>query len=323
MRKEGLNTFLSVCSSEGISVVTNLKPAANGLLLLLLSLFASGCATLLDPADTAQETPDAAAQAAIARGDQLWRRGDVDRALFEYVRALSVDPKIADAHYKVATIHGLKGNIDLAEQGYRNALGLSKDHAGALEGLGLLLLHQRKVDEAKPLLTRAVAQDPKRWRAHNGLAVIADMEHDFANSERHYQAALAQKPDQPMLLTNFGYSKYAAGNWSAAESYFEKALARDPRHAKAWSNLGLLRVRQGDYDKAMDAFSRIMSDAQASNNIGYLCMIEGNYGQAEKYFIEAIKRSPSFNSSAYENLAKTRALNTASAAAPSTSLECR
>lgn len=295
------------------------------LLLLVAGVTLTGCATLFAPAQPDEKTADAAttAEAAIARGDLLWRRGDLDRALFEYIQALSLDPKNADVHYKVATIHALKGNAELSEKGYRNTLELTKDHIGALEGLGLSLLRQRKLGEAKSLLTRAVDQDLKRWRAHNGLAVIADLEHDYTTAQRHYQAALAEKSDLPMLLTNLGYSKYAAGDWSAAQSYFEKALAKDPRHAKAWSNLGLLHVRRGDYDRAMDAFSRIMSDAQASNNIGYLCMIQGDYLQAEEYFVEAIKRSPSYYSSAYDNLAKTRALSTASAAPASTYLECR
>ncbi len=305
--------------------------ARKAVLLLALSLLVTGCATLSAPAEL--ENPAAAdparAKTAIARGDQLLRRGDPDRALFEYVRALSLDPKLADGHFKVATIHGLKGNYQLAETGYRNALELEKTHAGALEGLGLLLVRERKISDAKESLTRAVAQDPKRWRAHNGLGVIADMEHDFAAAERHYQAALAEQRDLPMLLTNLGYSRYAAGDWSLAQSYFERALVKDPRHGKAWSNLGLLHVRRGDYDKAMDAFSRIMNDAQASHNIGYLCMMEGNYSQAEQYFLEAIQRSPSYFSSAHDELAKVRALKATQVASASDfghssdPLECR
>ncbi|MGH8614281.1 MAG: tetratricopeptide repeat protein, partial [Gammaproteobacteria bacterium] len=47
---------------------------------------------------------------------------------------------------------------------------------------------------------------------------------------------------------------------------------------------------------------------QASNNVGYLCMVEGNYEQAEQYFMEAMRSSPSFNEVAFNNLEKVRAL---------------
>lgn len=279
-------------------------------LLVAVSMATTGCAALLVQTPIEEETAQNGkrAEVAILRGDDLLRGGDIDRALFEYVRALQWDPTKVEAHYRVGNIHSYKGNVDLAEVAYRKVLERTDKHAGALEGLGLIQLRKKNHQEAERLLLQAVTSDPKRWRAHNGLGVLADIRHDYAGAEAHYQTALIERPGLPMLLTNLGYSKYAAGEWNTAQSYFEQAVTKDPRYAKGWSNLGLLHVRKGHYNKAMGAFSNIMSESQASNSIGYLCMVEGKYGQAEQYFLEAIKQSPTFNEAAFRNLEKARAL---------------
>ncbi len=268
-----------------------------------------GCATLFEPADTGEETDDPKqAGLAMARADAAFRQGELDRALYDYVQALSWDEDRVDAHYMVGVVHYLKGNLGLAVRAFQKTLSITQDHAGALEGIGLVLLRDKKPEEAKVYLGKSLAQDPHRWRAHNGLGVIADMNHDYAAAERHYQAALNERPEAPVLLTNLGYSKYAAGDWAGAQSYFERALEIDPRHEKAWSNLGLLHVRRGRYGKAMEAFTRIMPESHASNSVGYLCLIDGKYRQAEEYFVEAIKQSPAYYAEAHDNLEKARAL---------------
>ncbi|MGH8508940.1 MAG: tetratricopeptide repeat protein [Gammaproteobacteria bacterium] len=279
-------------------------------LLVIIALASGGCATLLPKtaSESGAEGDTKKAELAMLRGNQALQRGNVDQGLLEYVRALRWDPEKFEAHYMIGNIHSYKGNAALAEKAYRRALDLSEGHAGAAEGLGLALLRQKKYDEADASLKKAVAADAKRWRAHNGLGVISDMRRDYADAETHYLAALDAQPGLPMLLTNLGYSKYAAGDWSTAQFYFERALAQDPNHQKAWSNLGLLFVRRGDFGKAMDAFTKIMPEAQASNNVGYLCMMDGKYQLAEQYFVEAIRQSPSYNEAAYRNLDKVRAL---------------
>ncbi len=267
-----------------------------------------GCATLFEP--SASDQPDNARQAELAmvRADKALRQGELDRALYEYVNVLSWDEDKTDAHYKVGVIHYLKGNLALATRAFQKTLAHAPEHAGATEGLGLVLLREKKPEEAKAHLEKALALDEHRWRAHNGLGVIADLNHDYTAAEQHYQAALRERPDAPMVLTNLGYSKYSAGDLEGAQSQFERALQINPQHEKAWSNLGLLYVRRGRYNKAMDAFTRIMPESRASNSVGYLCMIDGKYRQAEDYFVEAIKQSPAYYAEAHDNLQKARAL---------------
>jgi Tfp pilus assembly protein PilF len=289
------------------------KLITQGLLLAgTVSLF--GCATTPSAkTDAAVADPDSALiQEGMASGDEAVRNNNMELALFHYVKVLSLNPDLIEALYKIATIHSALGNTELAEKAYRDILKQEKNHAGTLEGLGLLQLRQKKYDPAKQNFAAAIKADPKRWRSYNGLGVIADLEKDYTGAQKYYQAALQTTPDSSMLLNNLGYSYYLAGNWPSAQQFFEKALVKNSLYEKAWANLGLLYVRQNNYDKAASSFDHIMDKAKSLYYIGYILMMEGNYAAASEYFHKAISASPTYYADANKNLERIQRLLRAS-----------
>lgn len=274
-------------------------------------VLAAGCASMsANPTkEEADQHVSEKTEAAITRGDQAWRDGDLDRALLEYVTALGFDGANVEALYKVASIHSAKGNHQKAEQAFRQVLAQKQGDARVLEGLGLVLLKQQRQEQAQAILAKAVALEPRLWRAQNGLGVIYDLKGDHRRAQHHYQAARQERPDSPLVLNNLGYSNYLSHNWVPAQRYFEQALTKDPKNQNAWSNLGLIHVRQDRYEEAAQAFQQIMDASQAANTIGHLCMVDGKYDDAERFFSEAIRLSPSYYSAAHTNLAKVQARN--------------
>jgi Flp pilus assembly protein TadD len=85
-------------------------------------------------------------------------------------------------------------------------------------------------------------------------------------------------------------------------------LSKNPRYKRAWLNLGLVHTRAGRYGDAFNAFRQVMNDAQAWNNVGYVCMMDGQYDNAESFFLEAVKLSPSHYPTAQENLKRVQEL---------------
>lgn len=256
----------------------------------------------------ATEFPASSATEAAQRGDQAWQAGNLDRALYQYVRALELDPNAFQVLYKIGKIHAQRGNFALAERVYRLVLAQSPRHAGSLEGVGLILLDRRAYDEAAQLLHKSLEEDPGRWQAHNALGIIADLKDDHPGAARHYRAALAVLPNSPQLLNNLGYSKYLTGDWNGARAAFQKALAQNQNYQMAWRNLGLVYTRLRLYAEALDAFQHVMSTAEAYNNVGYLCMLTGDYATAETFLREAVSQAPSYYPVAQENLNRLRIL---------------
>ncbi len=252
--------------------------------------------------------PAGSAAEAVARGDAALQRGDLDRALFEYVQALEKNANDGETFYKIGSIHAARGNMALANIAYGYCLKHAPQHAGALEGLGLNLLELRQYKEARRQLEHALAADPKRWRAANGLGVIADLRGDYIGAQVNYRAALAIEPESAMVHNNLGYSIYLAGDLQAAAREFYAATRMDSRYERAWRNLALVYARLGWYENAISVFAHVEDTPSAYNDTGYICMLDGDYRNADRLFREAIRRSPAYYETAQRNLARNEAL---------------
>jgi len=252
---------------------------------------------------TVQTAPEA-----LALGDSSTREGKEELALVYYLRAYDRDNANLEALQKMSAIYLRRGDARLADLCYQAMLKAAPNDAGVNESLGLSRLNARRHADAEKYLTRALSIDRHRWRALNGLGIIADLRGNHRAAIGRYSAALALLPESPMLLSNIGYSHYLAGDQSRAREYLSQALGVDPRYGRAARNLGLVEAREGHYQAAIGLLSQVMRPHAAYNNVGYVCMMKGDYPQAEKFFTESIALAPSYYERAHENLKQLRAL---------------
>jgi Flp pilus assembly protein TadD len=254
----------------------------------------------------ATEFPVASAAEGLARGDDAWRQGRLDLAVYLYVQSLAYDARNPEPLLKIGAIHERRGNRALAQRAFEMALALDRDNAALHERLGLLYLQDARDVAALPLLERALALDPRRWQSHNGLGIAADRREDYAAAIAHYDAAAAIEPRAPMVVNNRGYSRYLAGDFAGAEADFRLALQMGPL-AGTWTNLGRAQARQGNYADALESFLKEHGAPQAHNLLGEAAMDGGDFAAAQTYFAEAISASPRFYQAAQDNLALAQA----------------
>lgn len=238
---------------------------------------------------------------ALARGDLAAANGDLDKALFEYIRALDLEEGNPVALARIGQIHYQRGNQPLAELAFRWSLQKDPRNPETLAGLGILLLKKRDYPEARQTLEQAVRIQPRLPSAHNALGVIADLEKDYGRAQHHYQEALAAAPGSANLLNNLGYSRFLSGDHKGAIAAFRDALLADPNYQLAWRNLGLVYARQGRYTEAVEAFAKVQDLPKAYNDVGYLAMVGGKLDDAKGFFEEAQRQSAEFYSLADTN----------------------
>ena len=249
----------------------------------------------------ATEFPIASIEDALVRGEAALASGEMDLALYLFVRAYDLDSESLHALQRIAEIHRSRGRQELAVRALTRALQVDSTNPVALQTLGLIYLQARRYDEAQELLERTVAEAPGLWRAHNGLGVLADMRDDHDAAIAAYDRALAVNPGEASLLNNRGYSLYLAGDYESAASDF--ALAASQGIERAWLNLGLVRARQGDYEEAVQTMSRTVTPEVAYNDVGYIAMRQGDETVAALYFEKAIRLAPRYFEAAEKNLA--------------------
>lgn len=254
----------------------------------------------------ATEFPVTSKMDALQRADESRKSGEIDKALFFYVKALNFDPQDADLLAVIGLLHQYQGNAPMAVRAYTLALQVRPDFPKVLEARGLLLLGNEEFERAHSDLERAVELEPDTvWQAYNGLGVIADHRGERARAIGFYDAALKINPMSGSSLNNRGYSKMLAGDLAGAEADLREA-AEQLDYGQAWVNLGALLARRGQYRPAVDAMQQVLPEPEALNRVAEVAMGQGEYRRALNLLEEAVRISPTYFPEAEENLSLAR-----------------
>jgi len=164
-------------------------------------------------------TSDAAADH-IRTGLEARKQHQVDVEIAEFRKATELDPGLADAFVNLGAAYMEKRDYGSAIAPLKRALELSADLPVAHQFLGYALLAQGYAAESIPHLQRVGAQDAL------GIAQIETGQ--LSEAVANFNAALAQRPDDPDLLYYLGH---ASGLLS--KSAIDTLLAAHPDSARA------------------------------------------------------------------------------------------
>lgn len=120
----------------------------------------------------------------------------------------------------------------------------------------------RQFPAARALYEQVLQASPRNSQAHHRLGVLADQDGHYAEAQNHYQVALSQEPENPILLSDIGYSFYSQDRLDDAEQYLQESLRVQPNNEIARNNLAQVYGRraqqtgsQSDYQLARDQFA--------------------------------------------------------------------
>ncbi len=193
--------------------------------------------------------------------------GDV-RAKIEAARNPPPDPNDPAAKQRIAAFDQLnRGRLNEAATAFQAAIEANPNDADAVGGLGVVRLRQRRLDEARTLLNRAIALEPAnrgRWQpALNGVsAAVAGsqpnpattlMERgDYPAAEAEIQRQIARgSGDTAALYAMLADAQARQNRTGPAEQSYRAALQRNPRYAPALVGLAGIIGPKGQHDEAI------------------------------------------------------------------------
>ena len=143
-------------------------------------------------------------------------RGDHDKAICHYTRAIKLKWDYAEAYNNRGVAYGKKGKVDLAIEDFNSAIKLKPDYAGASVNRGIAYVKKGKVDLA-----------------------IED-----------FNSAIKLKPDLSEASVNRGAAYVKKGKVDLAIEDFNSAIKLKPDYAEAYFGLGLAQLYLEEWDKA-------------------------------------------------------------------------
>jgi Flp pilus assembly protein TadD/arylsulfatase A-like enzyme len=221
-----------------------------------------------------------------------------------------------------------------AEREFRQALEADPDQPVVLVNLGMLLRLDRRDDEARKILGKAVAYSATRRSAGQQLAQLSLEQGDLDGAERYVRMVLAEEPGAAEAVntlglvlqkrgrssearaaylesaeldanaaeprTNLGNLARAAGRFDEAEDWYLKAIEADPYFMGAYNTLALVYQDRRDMKRAIDLYDRALSKSPnhpiVLNNLGSLYYATGERDRAREMWQRAAAADPRYPS---------------------------
>ena len=116
------------------------------------------------------------------------------------------------------------------------------------------------------------------------LLYAATLTSDNARKEAIYKKTTELYPADARAYNNLGKMAYAAGDLAKAEGYFKQALSKNANSAEANTNLGLIELNKGNVANAENYLSKSTGADAANEALGNLYIKQGQYDRAVNAF---------------------------------------
>ena len=207
--------------------------------------------------------------------------------------------------FQIAIRHHQAGQLDLAEQIYRQILKAEPNHADSLHLLGLIAYQQGQFPTALELIGRAVALNPSADVYHNSLGLTYQGLGNSGEAIACYRRALQLNPQAAGTHNNLGNALRDEKKLDEAIAAYRQALQLSPGLAEAHNNLGNALHAQGKLDEAIAAYRQALqvnpSYAEAHNNLGNALWDAGKSDEGIASYHRALQLRPDF-AEALDNL---------------------
>ncbi|MBI2314368.1 MAG: type IV pilus biogenesis/stability protein PilW [Betaproteobacteria bacterium] len=170
----------------------------------------------------------------------------------------------ARIHTELAAVYYSRGQLGVALEEVKEALGADPNWGPAYNVLGLVYVELKEDSLAEQNFQRALRINPLDSDAHHNFGGFLCQRKRAEEGIQHLMAALRnplyQSPDKS--YASAGVCSLSRGDVKGAEDYFQKALRLRPTQPNALLGLAELSYRAGHAQSAKDFLARYMQVAQ-------------------------------------------------------------
>jgi len=192
--------------------------------------------TSAQKADKATEKPDTPKEK-LSSITKTLSNEDLSRELKRTNHLIALDNQNADALYNRGWIYEHKGEFEKAVKDYTRALTIDDSHTDAYYNRGLIYLVQGKYSLAIADFTEVIKQKREDADVYNNRGNAYMQINEFESALNDYDTAISLSPDDPDLYYNRGIVYRHREEHGKSRQDFQKAA--DMGHKKARELLGL------------------------------------------------------------------------------------
>ncbi len=154
-------------------------------------------------------------------------------------------------------LHGA-GRLTHAEHAYRRFLARHRNHAFALQNLGLLLHQRGDFEGARTTIRRAIRRAPEAAGYRESLGRVLRAQGDLQGASAAFREALEREPGLVDARYQLGTVHHELDELEAADACYRRVLEQVPAHVPAWNSLGSAHLDRGETEEALPCLRRAL-----------------------------------------------------------------
>jgi predicted O-linked N-acetylglucosamine transferase (SPINDLY family) len=231
--------------------------------------------------------------------------GQLQQAEQIYRQILAQQPGNPDALHLLGLLAHQVGQHDMAVDLIHQAIARKPNFPGAYSNLGIALKAKGQLDEAIAAFRQAIVLNPHHLEAYSNLGIALKDQGQFDEAILAYRQALALNPNLAEVHNNLGNALREKGQFDEAIAAYQQAVALNPNYPEAYLNLGTILQARGELDAAIAAFRQAIALkpdlAETHIYLGNALRDRGQLDAAIAAFRQAIVLKPQYPE-AFNNL---------------------
>ncbi len=233
-------------------------------------------------------------------GSIYFQRGYLDQAEASFRQALRDDPASAEALYGLGSVYLKQEKNPEARENFERATKLPASYpdtlANSWNNLGLLATREGRTIEAIPYFQEALKLNPDHLIALENLGNAYRQQKKWDDARILLERAVAVGPGDPEANYSLGMVFAQLNDNDRAYEYLQRALKFRPGYPEALNNLGVLYLRTGRRDEAVASFDECIRVAPAFDqsylNLARVYALEGTPDKAKSVLLDLLKQHP-------------------------------
>lgn len=171
------------------------------------------------------------------RGVALGKIGQIDKAMEDFNKAISLNPSFAEAYNNRSTVYRMTGRIQEAIKDLNEAIRWNPSFAEAYNTRGVTFVQTGQFDKAIADFNRVIDLEPAFTNAYNNRGAAYGALGQYDKAMRDVTMAIKLNPSYADAYHTLGNVYLAQGSFDEAFTQFQATLRLNPEHGSARSQL--------------------------------------------------------------------------------------
>lgn len=173
----------------------------------------------------------------VEKGNDYAAKNQLAEAESEYQQAITIDPKLGDAYYRLGLVELQQDRPTAAAKSFSQAVELDPKNLEARLRMGNLLVSAAQYEEGRRQAETVLERDGRNSGAHRLIGQAAIRQLDYVGAESELRQAIDLAPHDPQAYEDLGLAQVLDAEYGAAEKSFQTAIEVKPDDPETYINL--------------------------------------------------------------------------------------